>query len=403
MAMRSLSPITGIGDASSKLEAFRSKLTAGSFGKLRDQIKALYEKHDPSRFLESRQADQLEKLADAYKEGSLVVVLGAGASKDYGLPAWDDLMLELHARTFDQDDPKKDKIDKPTRELLSALLLFFAPGNPVVFARQIMRRLGGEKHKRSEKIIQLSEILQEILYQKVKQPANSAYKVLARMLKTSPTDKGIHCIITYNYDNMLEREIENAGFYNCQPFWSDRDELDKTKKPVFHVHGYLPHSISLKSQPILAEDLYHEQYGTPYAWNNVVQLNKFSELTCLFIGCSFADPNLRRLMDIPRKLWKPKTTRHFLINKQQDDDEMPFHLGLALQRLAVLQSRRTEGWDRKLALKEAHEVQRQILRIVDAIGAEDLQEFGVETIWIKEYEEIPSILERIGGILGGRI
>jgi hypothetical protein len=53
-----------------------------------------------------------------------------------------------------------------------------------------------------------------------------------------------------------------------------------------------------ENQIVFSEDSYHDQFVDPFSWSNLTQLNKFTQNTCLFIGLSMTDPNLRRLLDV---------------------------------------------------------------------------------------------------------
>lgn len=102
-------------------------------------------------------------------------------------------------------------------------------------------------------------------------------------------------IITYNYDDLIEYHIKKLKI--DVPVKSVFDiGMNPTKKelPIYHVHGFLPQNENLQehNKVTLSEDVYHQQYSDIYSWNNIVQINKFRDCKCLFIGISFTDPNL---------------------------------------------------------------------------------------------------------------
>ena len=51
----------------------------------------------------------------------------------------------------------------------------------------------------------------------------------------------------------------------------------------------------------LTEEDYNELYNHPYSWQISSQLSFFRENTCLFVGCSLADPNIRRLLEMTKQ------------------------------------------------------------------------------------------------------
>lgn len=55
--------------------------------------------------------------------------------------------------------------------------------------------------------------------------------------------------------------------------------------------------------------------GITSNWANLTQLNFLLNSTCIFIGLSMADPNLRRLLDIASKKSKVNTDccKHYVI------------------------------------------------------------------------------------------
>ena len=108
----------------------------------------------------------------------------------------------------------------------------------------------------------------------------------------------IESIITYNYDDYIERSLREKGV-ECESVY--RGIRAGRKFPVYHVHGFISSSLGQKSSPrgeiILTEKKYHEVFNKAYSWINVEQYHALSRNTCIFIGTSMTDPNVRRLMD----------------------------------------------------------------------------------------------------------
>lgn len=113
-------------------------------------------------------------------------------------------------------------------------------------------------------------------------------------------------IITYNYDNYLESYMKDIGITANSLFDSHSGINDQLS--VYHVHGYLPevkfktHIRAEHQKSIyLTEEDYNSLYNNPYSWQISSQLSFFRENTCLFVGCSLADPNIRRLLEMTGK------------------------------------------------------------------------------------------------------
>ncbi len=100
------------------------------------------------------------------------------------------------------------------------------------------------------------------------------------------------------------------------------------------MHGFLPKSGKLTedNQITFGESIYHKQYSDIYSWNNIVQINKFRDFNCIFIGTSLTDPNIRRLLDIA-KLQKGKSKEyHFIFKKRYSQDDVSKSLESLLQQ-----------------------------------------------------------------------
>ena len=82
----------------------------------------------------------LEGLQRAWQEKDLVLFLGAGVSRPYGIPTWKDLVLEI---LFDQTDVARrlEPIDLPSRRALAAWLVDYYEYDPIILARVVKNEI----------------------------------------------------------------------------------------------------------------------------------------------------------------------------------------------------------------------------------------------------------------------
>lgn len=292
----------------------------------------------------------LETLKIAYMEGNLALFLGAGISKGCGLPLWGELIQSLfieanrdafptHGAYGSIENPRSwgGLIRKHINIDHEELQKLPAP----VQERYCKRRLGKNFAKR----------LQEVLYAQ-KYSCSDTLHAISRLV-------GIKAICTYNYDNILEANASQFKSISTPPLNIRPGEI-----PVYHVHGMIPSDLNTtpSGEFILAEDEYHRTYADPYHWSNTTQLFLLSNTVCLFIGLSFADPNLRRLIDIAGRT----NSQNTLINVLRFPETRPKqdHLNTF--------SRRRQFFD-------------------DAFG-----EMGIQNFWVDSYEpDIPILLKSL--------
>lgn len=139
------------------------------------------------------------------------------------------------------------------------------------------------------------------------------------------------------------------------------------------MHGYLPQeddaTFDSNSALVFSEEDYHELYRDVYSWSNLTQLNAFRETTCLFIGCSLEDPNLRRLLDVYRR--SCDEPRHYAILKRK-----------TLRETADIQKRFPGRLD-------------EYREIDNNIRDHYFESIGINVIWVDNFDEIPSVLNQI--------
>ena len=111
---------------------------------------------------------------------------------------------------------------------------------------------------------------------------------------------GLHGVVSFNFDDTLEEALRNDGVEFTAVI--DGRDLGRIRGlPVYHPHGYLPRSGEGSSAVVFSESQYHTQYAENYNWTNIVVQRLLLESTCLFVGTSLSDPNLRRMIDLAHR------------------------------------------------------------------------------------------------------
>jgi len=324
----------------------------------------------------------LSQLTRAYNSGRLTIVLGAGVSVDYGLPSWNTLLQTLLARTF-----KRDKSENG-RSLLFAEVFnnIFGP-NALVAARYL-------SNEYKEGKLEFEKEVRKLLYGQVKTDFTSPLMTELVQLCAAPgKSPNLDSIITYNYDDVLEAELDKATIKVPYKSIFKIGQNPKQKElPIYHVHGYVPRKGNLTedNQITLGEDLYHHQYTNVYNWQNLTQLNKFKDSSCLFIGSSLSDPNQRRLLDIANvQRGANNSPEHFIIKQRYSLNIIRKKLKDFLEaNFDVFTKKEQEGVD-------FDELAGFMIDAVHKFENNDALSLGVQVIWVDSHDEIPEILQNM--------
>lgn len=221
------------------------------------------------------------------KADNFAFVLGAGVSVDPGALSWDQLLAHFTEELLAQkiiDDEKKLSCKIGGSNIITAQLCKELYPNDSDYFWAIHKGLYSER-----------------------KPINQDYALyhIARIARSCLT-KAHFRILTYNYDEYLENYLKNINVKYNTLYDSKADINDSLS--IYHVHGFLPevkaktHIEKRYQQSIyLTEENYNELYNHPYSWQISSQLSFFRENRCLFVGCSLADPNIRRLLEITKK------------------------------------------------------------------------------------------------------
>lgn len=230
----------------------------------------------------------IELLKTAIKnENCFALVLGAGISVDPGAMSWRKLLLyfgsQLESKGVVEDSIKLcDKI-----------------GNSSITTAQLCKEL--YKNERDY----YWEIHKGLYENSTSLNSNYSIWQIARIIKANKSKRHFR-VLTYNFDEYLEKYLDDISVTYNSLFDPKCSVDDRTS--IYHVHGFLP-EVDYKSHMqqrhmrsiYLTEEDYNELYNHPYSWQISSQLSFFRENTCLFVGCSLADPNIRRLLEMTKQ------------------------------------------------------------------------------------------------------
>ncbi|PCE65907.1 TIR domain-containing protein [Sediminicola luteus] len=285
-----------------------------------------------------------KRLKASLKSGELTLVCGAGVSIGADIPDWNALLLDLLETMIARiaNDPSLSLTTKSSASYKSLL-----GSSSLVMGKYLKSNLGKDF---------LPE-LRDALY-KNNPISCDLIDAIVEISRPQRDGKPLDSIITFNFDALIEenlaannikfKAIEKEGIRNLQ------DEL-----PIYHVHGFLPRKGKIGSDKniVFSEDSYHTQFIEPFSWSNLIQLNKLSQNTCLFIGLSLNDPNLRRLLDVANRKDPTNNLNHYIIKKipSLDNDATVDELLMFLEE-------------------------------------QDANELGLNVLWVNEFDEIGDLI-----------
>ncbi len=349
-----------------------------------NDLKNLFEKNysilinqlPESKTITRRQS--LENLKKAYKNESLVLVLGAGVSIDFKVPSWSVLLQNLMVHTIEKE--KKDS------EVISKLFNDIFKPSPLIAGRYLQNYFSNNDKTSFETMVR------KVLYSTAKKnnPSNQMDEIV-KLCAAPGKSPNLDSIITYNFDDILEYNLDKTNMdIPYKSVFGLGIDIKNNELPIFHVHGFLPENkkLSKSNQITFGENNYHQQYSDIYSWNNIIQINKFRDNTCLFIGSSLTDPNIRRLLDIALKQKGNKRKHHYIFKKRFNIAKLERELIEALKSQEILDEKLKSNLNFDDVLKYLNEV-------YERFEENDSASFGVKTIWVDDWSEVPKILKQI--------
>ena len=304
----------------------------------------------------------IEQLHNEYNNDKIVLFLGAGVSKDAGIASWNKLISSLFVELIKKELINNGiKISIAEQKKIVEEMLTQNGTSPLLQARFLKKGFKDNFEKN----------ISDILYQNVK-GSSKLLEEIGQMCVPNRGKIGIQAIVNYNFDDLIEKTLSKLRI----PFHSIYGEginASNNEIGIHHVHGFLPQSKDQyedlgKSLLVFSEEGYHKLMVEPYHWANITQLNYMINNTCLFIGLSMTDPNLRRLLEIAAL-------------KRDDINQECKHYAIK-KRFKITNTNSSE------AINKFESVN-------DLLQESFFKELGVNILWIDDYKEIPDILKRI--------
>lgn len=319
----------------------------------------------------------VRKLSKSLEEKRLVFVLGAGVSMGFGLPNWDTLLQKLMITTIE----KEQNVSTVLSKLFTNI---FAP-SPLIAGRYLQKYYDDKK-------LSFEEAVRKVLYEELDITKQSPLMdEIVNFCVAPGNTPSLDSIITYNFDDILEQRLSSVGV--AVPYKSIFGIGMKPSKhlQIYHVHGFLPHKgkLSELNQVTFGESIYHKQYSDIYSWNNIVQINKFRDFNCLFIGSSLTDPNTRRLLDIAKRQKGDTEEYHYVFKLKHQESAVKKRLQDILERSKSILN------EKVLAELNFDDTVKFLIDIIERFEESDTASFGVKTIWINDWSEIPEIMKEV--------
>lgn len=337
-------------------------------------------KHNLPSTRKSTSETAIKHLKEAFNGGNLNFVLGAGISSEFGIPKWDNLLQRLLMTTIEQESEKAVVLSKFFSKI-------FNPSS-LIAGRFLEESLKDDKIKNK-----FEKNVREALYKTYDE--NSRSLIIDEIIKfclapgNSPNLDGI---ITYNYDDIIETKLKEKNLdMQFESVFGQAINPDNNVLKIYHVHGFLPRNgiIGNENKITLGEFVYHEQYSNTYSWNNIVQINKFRDKTCLFIGTSLTDPNIRRLLDIA-KTQRKSNKFHFIFKKKTNKTWLKNSLNKLLDENPEIKN------DKNNINLKIDETIDFLIELKNRFEEKDSESLGVKTVWIDDYDQdISNILKKI--------
>lgn len=327
---------------------------------------------------EEEQENIITQVSEAFQDGQFALILGAGVSCSAGIANWNKLINSLLISFLSKELENIPSISQLDISQISNRLTNIDASSALITARYLRKGLCKGKDTKLDKTFkqEIKNSLYTLRDKKYPKDSN-LIKEIVHLCIPKRSGAKIKAVITYNFDDLIEQELKKQGIEFCSICTEDNTHSIE-ELPIYHVHGFIPeyeehYNIKNGNAPIFSEEEYHQVYSTPYHWSNLIQLSYFREYTCLFIGLSMTDPNLRRLLEISAR--QSNSPKHYAF----------------LQRIQLDNFIK----DKDIKFIDNEDVAAIYLDMHHKLQEELMKELGISVIWFKSFNDIPKILNKL--------
>jgi hypothetical protein len=344
-------------------------------------------------------ASDLKEMRRAWRQRRLVIFLGAGVSIPYGLPSWKNLVLELlfeHA----QGTRRFGGLWPHYRRAVASWMTDYFDYDPLVLARMVerdfrLRTNASDKHRGlAADDTPFLECLRGHLYANYREPsAPTTLEALVTLITRSNEREGIDSVVTFNFDDLLERKLQDHQIVVNSITSGQRSSASGFR--IIHAHGCVPMEGPVsRADIIFTEPDYHRLTESVFHWSLSEVVDRLRKCNVLFVGLSMSDPSLRRLLDASKNSDIPA---HWQIQKRHGIRD---HEILAAMTEVERRARDyaaligTEGAGQKRPA-ELEQVIHSALHQADTYDREVFESMGVRTVWLDDFDHITDLLNAI--------
>ena len=316
-----------------------------------------------------------ELLHKTYSRVGIVPVLGAGVSMCSRLPNWAELLERVGRSCLPRGgrrlvrDLRREGFSLPA---IAGMLRALCPEHQN-FAELVREELY-RKFPRVLRQAKPGDWSDFVKFVQVHNPTLRAVAALCAIATDSqrPFRKNplIHGIVNFNIDSVL-REYVQARYQHALVRTVERPskEMQPGRINVYYMHGFLRFdskagvlSREAADKLVLAEHEYFDFFNSPTGLFNYTFLYLLREHSCLFIGLSMQDDNVRRLLHY--------STKERVQARVDEGKTSRDARSKAMRHFAVLKKYRS--------------------KTVNTAVERSLAQLGTYVLWISDYDEIPT-------------